>query len=967
MNAKSTVYYDIVGAEAKESVIYLMKDGSLATTLLLEGVARTGIDIQEQADYLYYALSGLMNRGEHSFTINFFRDSQIHDLIPTLSNDFPEPLKDIYNDTVETVEKNVFLEKVFFTLYTHPEFLPEYTEHIQSFWFEPNTQPILRLSEVARETHLQTLKTIADAFTNQMLITNSLVSISKLMEHHHLQLYGFKGWKPSFQNDYHFGQVRQRKFQFSPRTLAEQLFSEPVIHHPAGVIQLGEQYHNPVYVDQMGSIRNSFQSFIDLFYNPKNKFPWCMHFTISPRGLNTRRMERAIAQITRYTNSRNYLLLNAYENLSKREQEGEAIVTLKISMDTWSTKELKARNQATILRQALNGWGGIQTRNTIVDPLFGTTTCLAGATTRNPGTLTVCPLKEVLPIFPLSRPYPLWNKGGLMTFSKDGVFLPIQQVNTIQTRLIDILVAPMGYGKSVQLGAKIIAMLFDNLTRPYVRYVDVGDSSKGTMDLLGYIYNDSKESKFVQITLDPQFSINIFDLPLGMIAPTPDHRAQIASFIMLLCTEPDENTYEGVAGAILAILDKMYIEVSPLRSPNRYNVTEDEEIQKALEAENFPIREMTSWYELTYFFMEKERYDLAERCHFHAMPLFSNFLIGLNNLRSQGTYDLTTSKGENVLSYISRSITESINKYKIIGNTTQFSLRARFIAVDIGKVAPRGAGEERKQSSVMYSLVDFALNREFILRLSDDIYLEDQGKAIDSKRLLRGIVNRPLEEILKDYHMPRIRNYISTPKVSIFDEWKRTGSNIHAQNSILSKSREGRKEGMYLIFASQDINDFNDDLIRMSSNIYILGADDDSSRAQLVKRFSLNPQEREILKYRLVKPSIEKGSTFLAIHRTDQGVVHQERTLKIPPIVAGATSSHPEDRRIKQELYKENIPDALRRFVHRYPTGSCRDRLESIKTREIESGRGFNQEEFLKEEVAILLDKNYWTQQKNTH
>ena len=82
--------------------------------------------------------------------------------------------------------------------------------------------------------------------------------------------------------------------------------------------------------------------------------------------------------------------------------------------------------------------------------------------------------------------------------------------------------------------------------------------------------------------------------------------------------------------------------------------------------------------------------------------------------------------------------------------------------------------------------------------------------------------------------------------------------------------REGRKHNVQLGFASQRLSDMGDGIIAQSTGRFVLGADDQREREEIVKRFGLTEASAKIVRNRLTGPRRD-GAPFLAIFRAERG------------------------------------------------------------------------------------------------
>ena len=98
--------------------------------------------------------------------------------------------------------------------------------------------------------------------------------------------------------------------------------------------------------------------------------------------------------------------------------------------------------------------------------------------------------------------------------------------------------------------------------------------------------------------------------------------------------------------------------------------------------------------------------------------------------------------------------------------------------------------------------------------------------------------------------------------------------------------REGRKHNVQLGFASQRLSDMGDGVIAQSTGRFVLGADDQREREEIIKRFGLTEASAKIVRHRLTGPRRD-GAPFLAIFRAEQAHYEQFLVNSLGPSSSG--------------------------------------------------------------------------------
>ncbi len=151
--------------------------------------------------------------------------------------------------------------------------------------------------------------------------------------------------------------------------------------------------------------------------------------------------------------------------------------------------------------------------------------------------------------------------------------------------------------------------------------------------------------------------------------------------------------------------------------------------------------------------------------------------------------------------------------------------------------------------------------------------------------------------------------------------------------------REGRKYDIWLLLASQRIDDFvsTDDygkerntLIDLSSIILILGAGSGTASQMVCKALALDDDIRKVVD-RLHKAD-EDGANMVAYYNTSRGVFVQYQFLNMGGAELWSYSTDPQDKRLRKQVFAAlGINEGLRRLAQRYPGGSCVKEYERRK------------------------------------
>jgi intracellular multiplication protein IcmB len=119
-----------------------------------------------------------------------------------------------------------------------------------------------------------------------------------------------------------------------------------------------------------------------------------------------------------------------------------------------------------------------------------------------------------------------------------------------------------------------------------------------------------------------------------------------------------------------------------------------------------------------------------------------------------------------------------------------------------------------------------------------------------------------------------------------------------------------------------------DGVIAQSTGRFVLGADDQRERDEIIKRFGLTDASAKIVRNRLTGPRRD-GAPFLAVMRAEQAHYEQFLINSLGPVELWALSTTPSDTSLRNRLYdRVGFSEGLRRLSKVFPNGSAADEIE---------------------------------------
>lgn len=708
--------------------------------------------------------------------------------------------------------------------------------------------------------------------------------------------------------------------------IGAQLYPRHVRNFTDNILQVGnDTWHGSLVMTRPPQ---STQPFNVLFKNMLNAgMPYRVSFLLCGNGLNGILFKKSVSSFLHFASSNNRMFNRAIENLEQRELEGGAISSFQCTLSTSVYGETDEKiatrmitEQLSILATNTQSWGASDVRDVVGDPVLGLAATLPGMMPSSTAPKAVAPLDEAILMMPITRPASLWRHGNAIFRTSDGKLMPYQIGSSLQAAWVDIGVAPMGGGKSVLLNTLNFAFCTqEGLVRlPWLSILDVGPSSSGLIELIkaGLPENKKYLAQYHRLRMESRFSINPFDLPLGMNRPTPAHKSYLVNFLTLLGTEVGaEAPIDGVSAIARACVDAVYEEFVQARTPKIYQKNIDNEVDKVITALNVHLDERTSWWEIRDYLFDAGHLHEATRAQRFAVPLLAEVAAMAMRDLVTGIYTHSTLNGEKITGFFWRQCVDAISAYPILKEPTRFDIGdAQIVSLDLDEVAPRGGAEADRQTAVMYMLGRHVVASRFFLMPEDVHFAESR---------------------YKQWHKERIDDIRQDPKRLCYDEMHRVIRSAAVSKQVVgdieSISRESRKWNLSLGVYSQSIEDFPEIIIELATSLYILGTGTVRMAEHITKMFGLNNTALKEMQ-RLGKPD-KRGANFLGIFKAGNTTSVHRLTNTIGMQALWAFDTTAENVTVRNKLYSQlGVPETLKRLARLYP-GGLKDEVEKRKRR----------------------------------
>lgn len=698
--------------------------------------------------------------------------------------------------------------------------------------------------------------------------------------------------------------------------VSEQLFG--VTGEDLGdLVRVGNKYYGAVTI-QLGPMeRQSFDSLLVRAKAAMQRMPWRVTCTLSGAGLGPLIWRNVAARMFGFS-SANAPIADAFNHLERLVKDGVPVASMRYVFSTWGDSEEQARDRMAALSRVVQGWGQCQVSDYSGDTPFAVLSSVGGATYDNPANWSAFELSECVKGFPM-RPRSPWSTGGMLFRTSDGRLMPMQPGQAVQQVAVELVVAPMGYGKSVLLNARHLAHILSPRAEkiPLLAVIDVGPSSLGIITTVRNSLPEHLKHLAVYAKLRNERTaldcrINPFDLHLGFRFPLARDRDSLINIVALLATPADSKPADELYELVARLIDYAYLRTAE-SYPSLYEEERDRLVDDLIRKGVIELPVRATWYEVTDSLAAKGLIYEAIRAQRFAVPTIGDML---GALKSKQITDLYSSR-EDLISQCYRMISSAMQDMPILSSPTTFDVgSARVISIDLDDVAKGIGAAGLKQAGACYLLAMSVATKRFSLR-DDDIHAS------------------VCPVMYHDYHRHEIRDNMSAPMQLSFDEAHRTVRLPPVKRQVELECREGRKRGINIMLASQSIDDIPEVIAKeLSNGIYILGGSHDAAK-NYAEIFGLDETQKQVIERYANGPKSE-GSTMLVIHNTSEGKSSHMVTLTLGPVELWAYSTTPEDTRLRAAVGKlMGGAEALLALAMVFPGGSARALVEE---RELAAG-----------------------------
>lgn len=348
-----------------------------------------------------------------------------------------------------------------------------------------------------------------------------------------------------------------------------------------------------------------------------------------------------------------------------------------------------------------------------------------------------------------------------------------------------------------------------------------------------------------------------------------------------------------------------YEQFSDKHDPKLYDPQQNNTINNIVNTLSLHISEKTTWWQITDMLYDAGYIHEAHISQRYAVPLLADIAAMAQDDRAKRVYHSQISS-ESITQYFWRHLIEALKSFPLLKVPTNFDIGdARVISLDLGAVTPRGSAAADHKSVIMFMLARHAGASKFFFGEDDIEFAPERYRA---------------------YHQKRVSSIRSIPKRITYDEGHRMMKYASMVKQVEVDIREGRKWSISTGIYSQDLDDLPEILQKLTSTLFILGANNTTSVEQVTKIFSLNKQCKDAIE-RIGKPNY-KGSKLVAKFITDNNS-QQVLILTLGKQKIWAYSTTAEDAELRDYIVEKiGQRKALKLLAARYPEGTVKHIIE---------------------------------------
>lgn len=513
---------------------------------------------------------------------------------------------------------------------------------------------------------------------------------------------------------------------------------------------------------------------------------------------------------------------------SEIDEKGRAACGFSMAVSTWGDSQSIASERIKKLGRALDAWGDTQSAPEVGDPFLAFTATIPGWSD-NLRHILITTVDKMLPCMPFNVITSPWKEGILFFKNKQGGIFPYAPLSSEQQTTNILCFAPPGGGKSVLISTLILAAIFDPVLEglPKIAAIDIGNSSLGVIKLLREICPPDMRDRFLHIEfeLNDRFGINVMDTRSACPFPTSTERGFLTNFFTLILTPVGQAEPIKDAASIASILITELYTIFYEDEPEKYAPGRDPMTDKWIQNErDFDVKKTTTWWQVVHHAMERKAYGIAGSAQRFAVPNLSKVPA---RLTMSDSLKQLYGPDNPILIEAKRLFLGFIQQYPSLCKPSSYNFQETDVCIfDLNKVTQDTGPEGARRTTIAYMVSRYLLGKDFLTN--------------------KDILNE-MPPLAQEFYRSKVAQLEVVRKYLIYDEFHRTKGSLSVQQTVLDDMRNGRKFNLMVMLASQNFNDFNEDIVKQATVRFVMRVETPEEAEGLVKKYGWTQTIRDAL------------------------------------------------------------------------------------------------------------------------
>jgi intracellular multiplication protein IcmB len=502
----------------------------------------------------------------------------------------------------------------------------------------------------------------------------------------------------------------------------------------------------------------------------------------------------------------------------------KAMAMYRLSVLTWTESKEACLRKANTLKEKISSWGTAQViRTEKANPVQSMLEVLPSIAKPSIHRAIPCLVEEAIVQMPFDRTSSPWDSGTINCISaNERTIYPINVGEKQQDFPRSVYLGKTGYGKTFLKNSMLMNALFrkDYHKLPLLAMCTIGYDGELFADTIRSALPEDQHHLIIhdKPKLTADYAVNIFDTDYGARLPKESHVENIVGFLEQCLAEKGEARLQQDFAATLreVVIFSFQYYSDAVSTAKTYSMGANLEVDDYFAKHQVEVSEMRSWtwWDAFDYFHDLGNTRLAYMCQTQAMPTISNLIHVMSE--NQSIFDDARDaqiESMSIADVFKRRIVSLERTYKNLCVATRYSIEsARIIIFDLESVCPKGSKKNQPETqndrtaALMYQLYFMFQTRKFLIPQNHDDFLSD--------------TNVPKK--YHQYHFDIIDSEKGIPKIFDVDEKHRASKAYNFNTELERIIREMRKYGAEFSGASQNVVDWDAELLSQVGAVFIM-------------------------------------------------------------------------------------------------------------------------------------------------